>query len=192
MGNKAKQKIYRKIFFSTLYLSTFTFGGGYVIITLLKRQFVDKLRWIDEEEMLDMVAIAQSAPGAIAVNGAIVVGYKLGNIPGVMVAVLGAVIPPFVILTIVSVFYTMLQNNLPFQAILKGMKSGVCAIILSTVYDMVTGVIKTKDIVSIVVMIGAFLVSYFGKINVVFIILATAVLGVIRTVLRARKERGEL
>lgn len=192
MGNKAKQKIYRKIFFSTLYLSTFTFGGGYVIITLLKRQFVDKLRWIDEEEMLDMVAIAQSAPGAIAVNGAIVVGYKLGNIPGVMVAVLGAVIPPFVILTIVSVFYTMLQNNLHFQAILKGMKSGVCAIILSTVYDMVTGVIKTKDIVSIVVMIGAFLVSYFGKINVVFIILATAVLGVIRTVLRARKERGEL
>ncbi len=86
---------YRQIFLATLYLSTFTFGGGYVIITLLKQKFVDELHWIDDEEMLDMVAIAQSSPGAIAVNGAIVVGYKLGGLPGVAVSVLGAILPPF-------------------------------------------------------------------------------------------------
>ena len=74
--------ILKKLFFSTLFLSAFTFGGGYVIVTLLKQKFVDELHWIDEEEMLDMVAIAQSSPGAIAVNGAIVVGYKLGSLPG--------------------------------------------------------------------------------------------------------------
>ena len=66
-----KSKVLRKLFFSTLYLSTFTFGGGYVIVTLMKNKFVDELHWIDEEEMLDLVAIAQSSPGAIAVNGAI-------------------------------------------------------------------------------------------------------------------------
>ena len=85
----------RKLFFSTLYLSALTFGGGYVIVTLMKKQFVDELHWINEEEMLDLVAIAQSSPGAIAVNGAIVVGYKLAGIAGVLTAVLGTVIPPF-------------------------------------------------------------------------------------------------
>ena len=74
-----------KLFLSTLYLSAFTFGGGYVIVTLMKKKFVDEYHWIGEDEMLDLVAIAQSSPGAIAVNGAIVVGYKLAGIPGTLV-----------------------------------------------------------------------------------------------------------
>ena len=77
-----------KLFLSTLYLSAFTFGGGYVIVTLMKKKFVDEYHWIGEDEMLDLVAIAQSSPGAIAVNGAIVVGYKLAGIPGTLVAIL--------------------------------------------------------------------------------------------------------
>ena len=92
----------RKLFFSTLYLSTFTFGGGYVIVSLLKNKFVDELGWITQDEMMDLVAIAQSTPGSIAVNGAIVVGYKIAGIPGILVSILGAVLPPFVILTIIS------------------------------------------------------------------------------------------
>ena len=102
-----KIKLLKKIFFATLYLSAFTFGGGYVIVTLMKKQFVDELHWIDEEEMLDLVAIAQSSPGAIAVNGAIVVGYKLAGIVGVLTAVLGTVIPPFLIIAAVSVFLSV-------------------------------------------------------------------------------------
>ena len=92
-----KNNVLLKLFTSTLYLSTFTFGGGYVIVTLLKDRFVDHYHWIDEEEMLDLVAIAQSSPGAIAVNGAIVVGYKLAGIPGVLISVVvrdGTVIIP--------------------------------------------------------------------------------------------------
>ena len=100
-----KSKVLRKLFFSTLYLSTFTFGGGYVIVTLMKNKFVDELHWIDEEEMLDLVAIAQSSPGAIAVNGAIVVGYKLAGIPGVLCSILGAILPPMIILSLISLCY---------------------------------------------------------------------------------------
>ena len=77
-----KKSLLPKLFWSTLYLSAFTFGGGYVIVTLMKEKFVDRYHWIEEDEMLDLVAIAQSSPGAIAVNGAIVVGYKLAGIPG--------------------------------------------------------------------------------------------------------------
>ena len=82
-----KKHVLLKIFISTLYLSAFTFGGGYVIVTLMKKKFVDEYHWIDEDEMLDLVAIAQSAPGAIAVNGAIVVGYTLAGLIGAAVSI---------------------------------------------------------------------------------------------------------
>ena len=81
---KSQKHLLSKLFISTLYLSAFTFGGGYVIVTLMKKKFVDQYHWIDDEEMLDLIAIAQSSPGAIAVNGAIVVGYKMAGIPGVL------------------------------------------------------------------------------------------------------------
>ena len=102
MEEKSKDKGYilRKLLFACLYLSTFTFGGGYVIVTLLKEKFVDHYHWIDEEEMLDLVAIAQSSPGAIAVNGAIVVGYKLAGIPGAITASVATILPPFFIISL--------------------------------------------------------------------------------------------
>lgn len=84
MEEKNKKIVLLKLFISTLYLSTFTFGGGYVIVTLMKKKFVDEYHWIEENEMLDLVAIAQSSPGAIAVNGAIVVGYKLAGAVGTL------------------------------------------------------------------------------------------------------------
>ena len=105
MEVKDRKSVLWKLFISTLYLSAFTFGGGYVIVTLMKKKFVDAYHWIEEDEMLDLVAIAQSSPGAIAVNGAIVVGYKLVGIPGAIVAILGTILPPFIILSMVSMFY---------------------------------------------------------------------------------------
>ena len=106
-----KKKVLFHLFISTLYLSAFTFGGGYVIVSLLKKKFVDEYHWIENDEMLDLVAIAQSAPGAIAVNGAIAVGYKLAGIIGAFVAVIGAIIPPFVIITILSMFYEAFRDK---------------------------------------------------------------------------------
>ena len=99
---KCKKKVLWKIFISTLYLSAFTFGGGYVIVTLMKKKFVDDYHWIEKNEMLDLVAIAQSSPGAIAVNGAIVVGYKLAGMLGTLVAIVGTIIPPFLIISVIS------------------------------------------------------------------------------------------
>ena len=94
-----------KLFITTLYISSFTFGGGFVIVTFMKKKFVDELHWIDEQEMLDMTALAQSAPGAIAVNAAILVGWQVEGLAGMLVAVLGTILPPMVILSIISVFY---------------------------------------------------------------------------------------
>ena len=183
-----RSSVLRKIFFSTLYLSTFTFGGGYVIVTLLKSKFVNELHWIDEDEMLDLVAIAQSSPGAIAVNGSIVVGYKLAGLPGVVLAVLGAVIPPFVILTLVSFFYTAFRENLVIQSLLTGMKSGVGAVIASVVWDMGSGVVRSKEPLLIAIMLAAFVANYYVEINVIIIILIVIAIGVIRTLFREHRK----
>ena len=187
IGPLKKRNRLLKIFLSTLYLSAFTFGGGYVIITLMKQKFVDELHWIDDDEMLDMVAIAQSSPGPIAVNGAVIIGYKLEGIAGVFSAVLGAVLPPFVILTVISMFYSAFRNLFVVQSLLTGMKAGVSAVILSVVYDMAAGVIKGKDWVNIAVMILAFVATYFGKVNVLFVILITIAFGAVRTIWREKR-----
>lgn len=176
-----KSTVLKKLFLSTLSLSAFTFGGGYVIISLMKTKFVDELHWITEDEMLDMTAIAQSSPGAIAVNGAIVVGYKLAGIPGVLISVLGAILPPMVILSVVSLCYDAFISNPVIAALLKGMESGIGAVIASVVWDMAAGIVKQKSVFSIAVMAGSFLACMVWKVNVVFIILAAAALGVFRT-----------
>ena len=185
----SKKHILLTLFFATLYLSAFTFGGGYVIITLLKDKFVDHYNWIDEDEMLDLVAIAQSAPGAIAVNGAIVVGYKLAGIAGVLVSVLGAILPPMIIISIVSVFYVMFSTNQIIAAMLRGMQAGVGAVIASVVYDMGKGVVKSKDIINVLIMILGFCVNYFLHVNVVFIILAVGIFGFLRTILHEKGHK---
>lgn len=184
---KEKNHVLLKLFFSTLYLSTFTFGGGYVIISLLKEKFVDHYHWIDETEMLDLVAIAQSSPGAIAVNGAIVVGYKLAKLKGVIVSVIGAIIPPMIILSVISVFYNAFITNIYITAILNGMKAGVGAVIMSVVYDMGSTVVKSKDFIHNLVMVVGFILGYFFNLNVIYIILGAAVIGVIRTYRNEKK-----
>ena len=87
------------LFLATLKISAFTFGGGFVIIPLLRRKFVEELKWIDEEEMLDLTAIAQSSPGAVAVNASILVGCRVAGLTGAVVSVLGTVIPPLFIIS---------------------------------------------------------------------------------------------
>ena len=119
------------LFFSMLSISTFTFGGGFVIVTLMKRRFVDDLEWLDENEMLDMTAIAQSCPGAIAVNGAILVGQRVAGAAGIIVATVATIIPPMVILSLVSYFYALFADNPYVAAVLAGMQAGVAAAFLN-------------------------------------------------------------
>ena len=195
-GKKQDKKLW-KIFWSTFYLSAFTFGGGYVIVSLMKKKFVDEYHWIEEEEMLDLVAIAQSAPGAIAVNGAIVIGYKLAGIAGILTAIAGTVIPPFLIISILSAGYQAFRNNQIISLMLEGMQAGVGAVIASVTYDMgaviasVTydmgaGIVKKKDALSYVLMVGAFIASCIFEVNVVYVILICGIVGVLRALIEKK------
>lgn len=186
---KAKKEVLWKLFISTLYLSAFTFGGGYVIVSLMKKKFVDEFHWIDEEEMLDLIAVAQSSPGAIAVNGAIVVGYKLAGILGVIVSILATILPPFIFLSIISFFYTAFSQNMIIQLLLKGMQAGVGAVIASVVFDMGKGVINGKNISSILIMVLSFCATYIFNINVIFVVLACIFIGILRVLYSLKGEK---
>lgn len=186
---KDKKQVLRRLFFSTLYLSAFTFGGGYVIVTLLKKKFVDECHWIEEDEMLDLVAIAQSAPGAIAVNGAIVVGYKLAGLLGAAVAITATILPPFVIISVISVFYEAFRDNFLVSQMLTGMQAGVGAVIASVVWQMGADVVRSKSVASVLIMAAAFAATCFFGVNVVLVILAAAAVGVARTLLAQRQKK---
>lgn len=168
----------QQLFLSTLYISAFTFGGGFVIITFMKQKFVDKLHWIDEKEMLDLTALAQSAPGAIAVNAAILVGWRVAGLAGMLVAVLGTILPPMVILSVISFFYTAFASNLYVALTLKGMQAGVAAVILDVVFCLGEKVVKERAQGSLWIMVTAFAAVFFLKVNVIYIILAAALIGV--------------
>ena len=181
-----KQKL-RALFFSTLYISAFTFGGGFVIVTFMKRKFVDQLHWITEAEMLDMAALAQSSPGAIAVNAAILVGWRVAGLPGMGGAVVGTIIPPLVILSVISFFYAAFSTNPYVALVLKGMQAGVAAVILDVVCGLGGAVVKTKSAVYIALMAAAFVANFFFDVNVILIILVAAAFGVVRALFQQRK-----
>ena len=187
---KTKKEVLMKLFFSTLYLSAFTFGGGYVIVTLMKKKFVDEYHWIEENEMLDLVAIAQSSPGAIAVNGAIVVGYKLAGIAGAVTAIIATIIPPFVIISLISVFYNAFRTNFLVSQMLEGMQAGVGAAIAAVVFEMGAGVVHGKNPVSMAIMVLAFLAACVLGINVVYIVIVCGLFGLARTLVQRGREKS--
>lgn len=176
------------LFTSMLYISTFTFGGGFVIVSLMQKKFVEELHWLEEDEMLDMTALAQASPGAIAVNGAILVGRKLAGIPGIAVAVLGTILPPMVILSLISLAYEAFATNLWVARALKGMQAGVAAVIVDVSLNLGSRVVKERDPLCIALMIVAFVLNYALHVNVIYIILGAALLGIGKALYLRRKE----
>lgn len=171
-----------KLFLSTLYLSAFTFGGGYVIVSLMKKKFVDDYHWLEEDEMLDLIAIAQVSPGAIAVNGAIVLGYKIYGIIGVVVCVIATIIPPLFIISIISLFYNLFKDNLVVSLMLEGMQAGVVVVICNVVYEMFLNLEKNN--LNYFILASSFIANYYFKVNVVVIIIVCIILGIIKTISR--------
>jgi len=172
-------KLYFKLFASTFVLSAFTFGGGYVIISLMRKKFVDRYQWIDENEMLDITAIAQSSPGPIAVNASILIGYRMAGVPGALITVFGTVLPPFIILSVISVAYTAFRDSVLVGYALRGMQAGVAAVIIDVVINMVKEIAKKKRILPILLMLAVFVAAYFFDVSVIIIILISGILGIV-------------
>lgn len=163
-------KKYVWLFKTNLYISTFTFGGGYVVITMIRKYFVEDKKYFDEETLLEMSAIAQSSPGAIAINFSGLAGYYVAGVPGAIISCIAAVLPPLCILSIVSSYYQAIKDNMLLSAVLKGMEAGVAALIVDVVINMWQMIFSLKQKLLIMLVPLSFIANFFLNIHILIIV----------------------
>ncbi len=184
--NKA-QKLW--LLFKTTFISSTTANSGYAILSVMKNLFVEKYKWFNEDEMNDYIGLAQSAPGPMAVNGAVIIGYQINGIFGSIVAVMGIVIPPIIIMILVTVFYQYIVSNEYVRLFMEGMEAGVCALLLDVIIGLFVNVTKDKSIYPYILIIISFIYIKFTHFSIFYLALACVVAGVVKSLLTTRKVR---
>ena len=186
MNEKAK-KLWI-LFKSMFMLSACTFGGGFVIVSLMKEKYVEELKWLEEDEMLDVTAITQSAPGPLPVNASVIIGYRMAGVVGSLVAVLGTILPPMIIISIISLFYDQFRTNKYIAVALQVMRAGVAAVIFDVVINLAKNVCKTKRILYILMMIAAFICTCVLKVSAMIVILVCLGIGIVDLLIETKKK----
>ncbi|MDO5734765.1 MAG: chromate transporter [Eubacteriales bacterium] len=180
MSTEKQQKLsYKQLFTSCFYLSAFTFGGGYVIVPLMKKKFVEELAWLSEDEMLGLVAIAQTAPGPVAVNTALMLGYQVFGPLGALVAIGGTIIPPLTLLMLISYFYHFVIASPFVAAVLTGMQAGVAAVIADVIFTMAYSFYSQRKFDSLLLVVAAFSAVFFFKLPIPLLIPICALIGLL-------------
>ena len=180
------------LFRSMFVLSACTFGGGFVIVSLMKKKFVEELKWLEEDEMLDVTAITQSAPEPLPVNASVIIGYRMAGVVGSLTAILGTILPPMIIISVISVFYEQFRTNPYIATALQVMRAGVAAVIFDVVINLAANFFKTKRALYIGMMIIAFIATYLLDVSAMIVILTCLGIGLIDLVLTLRKKKKEV
>ena len=174
---KRDAHFYWTLFKSTFLISAFTVGGGFVIIPLLKGKYVDEYHWISDKDTLDMVAIAQSMPGVVAVNSAVILGYRMAGVLGTLVALVATVLPCLITLTIISYSYDYFIQNAYIKMVLRGMQCGATALIVNVGIDLLVKQGKKKLPLPMLIIIGTFVANLFFDTNIMVLILIDGIIG---------------
>lgn len=175
------------LFFIQLFIGTFTFGGGYVVLPMVEKYYVAKKHLFTEEELMEMAAISQSAPGAIAVNLAVLAGYRTAGMLGALVSCTASLLPSLVILSLVTVWYEAFAANQSVAHALKGMQAGVAAVILVYLADMLLRLSKEKSLFLMGMVPAVFAAGFLFRVNIVLILIICCVLCLLRVY---RRQRG--
>lgn len=165
------------LFKSTFIISAFTVGGGFVIIPLLKAKYVDEYHWIDDKTALDMVAIAQSMPGIVAANSAVILGYRMAGVPGTIVALIATVLPCLITLSIISYCYDFFIQNHIIKMILKGMQCGATALIVNVGINLLVKQVKKMYVLPILIIAATFIGNAVFHLNIMALILVDGLIG---------------
>lgn len=166
-----------KMFKSFFKIGSFTFGGGYAMIPLIEREVVDTNNWITKEEFIDIIAISQSFPGALAINSCTFIGYKIGGVPGGILGLLGVALPSFIIIIIIAMAFSKFRDLYIVELIFKGINAAVPLLILVGVNSLSKVLPKTAT--NIILVVVTIILNVFLDINPVYIILAAAIYGII-------------
>ena len=179
--------LYLQLFWTYLKIGTFTIGGGYVMLSMIEREIVDKKEWIDREEFMNMIALAQAAPGLIAVNSAIFIGWRIGGWRGVIATVLGAVLPSFCIILAIAMLFQDYKNYPAVEAIFKGIRPAVVALIGAPLCRMAASA-KITWATAIIPIAGTLLI-WLGGLSPVWIILMAVLTTLAYVYLKERRSR---
>ena len=187
-----KFKSLLNLFWTFFKIGLFTFGGGYAMVAVIEREIVEKRKYIGQEEFLDLIAIAESTPGPIAVNSATYIGYKLGGVIGSFFATLGVVLPSFIIIFIISFFYEKFLALEYVSNAFKGIQACVSFLIITAGIKMLKGI--KKNIFNVLMFISTLVLMLVIKIfnlpiSSIYLILVGGLIGVI-TYLITRKKVG--
>lgn len=189
MTQKKDKKMLWQLFTSTFLLSACTFGGGFVIVSLMKKEFVEKLGWLEEDEMLDVTAIAQSSPGPIPVNASVILDYRMAGVIGSLIAVLGTILPPMIIISAIAFFYEQFRSNTVIALALQVMRVGVAAVIFDVVLNLARNVCNTKRLLYILLMVVSFFCVAILNISAVLVILTCLVIGFIDLIVSLKNDK---
>lgn len=172
----------RKIWelFSTTFLISASTSGGYAIVSVMKDKFVNKYKWIGEDEMIDLLSIGQSTPGPIAINTSILVGYKIAGLAGALITMLGTILPPLIIMSVVALCYEQFKDIQLIRYLMHGMQAGVAALLVNVTIDLFINLTKQKSILSYILFIISFLIIRLTDLSVLYIVLICALAGIIK------------
>ena len=175
------------IFWTFFKIGAFTFGGGFVMIPLIEREIVENKKWISQSDMIDIIAISQSFPGAVAINSAIFIGKRMGRFAGVAAATLGIVLPSFLIITIVATIFSYLWELEYVVAAFKGINSAIIALLATVALRFAKASIKDKF--SPFLVVAALLLLFWAKIHPIYIILFGIFVGIIFYLINKKKRK---
>ena len=184
---KGKGKRLWQLFLTFLKIGGFTFGGGYAMIPLIQKETVENKKWITDDDILEIIAIAESTPGPIAINSATFVGYRTAGVLGAMCATLGVVLPSFVIILAISYVLRQFQDIKAVQYAFNGIRAGVLALLFKALWTMYKK--SPKGWAAYVVMAGAFLVTAFTNVSVIYVVIGCAVFGLVTSLLMERRAK---
>jgi chromate transporter len=188
MFNSALSKnIYIQLFISFLKIGAFTIGGGYAMIPLIEKEVVENKKWLAKQYFIDMLALAQSAPGVMTVNTSIFVGYKIKGFWGAVVAVLGTVLPSFVIILLIATFYIDFKDNPIVERIFKGIRPAVVALIVTPLLNMSKSIRITMK--TVIITLLAMVLTWQFNVSPVYIIVGAIASGLIYKKFRDCKGR---
>ena len=166
-----------ELFKSTFLISAFTVGGGFVIIPLLRAKYVDEYGWLDDKETLNLVSIAQSMPGVVACNSAIMLGYRMAGLAGTLTTLLATILPPLITISIISCFYDLFAHNEYVRYALKGMQCGATAIIINVAYDLLKKQLKKKLALPLAIIAATFIANHFFGLNIMLLVVLDGLIG---------------
>ena len=182
-----KLKVLWQVFFSFFRIGAFTFGGGYAMIPLIQNEAVEKRHWVTDDDILEIIAIAESTPGPIAINSATFVGYKAAGVLGSVCATLGVVLPSFVLILLLSYVLQQFQEIQAVQYAFNGIRAGVLALLVNALWKMYKK--SPKGWPAYVVMGASFVLTAIFNINVIFVLIGCAIFGLVTSLIMKRREQ---